>query len=586
MWYRATAVRRARWRVVFCALPCWLLSCEIDNRVTSLGLGASSPVVAEPELSAAAGSSGVSPNALPADAGSSVPSDLSGEPRALDFSVVELGLASAVRTWTVTNRGRSHLAPIAVENALTGDVSVDQSCSGSLAPGASCGVSVSWTPSVSGQQGAQLVLRAGEHTATLELRIDARYRLTIAKTGRGRVTSEPAGLDCGETCSGLFGTPRVELTALPEDGFAWKGWGRRGACTSPSWGCGAQTFAESQTLAVDFPAAPYNRVFITSSTYPADLGGAAPYDRACNEVADAMLFQPPSTNGFVAAHSTAASPFRQRVRPGARGWVRMDGAPFADTLEGLLDGEAVLNAVLFDERGSVSRAGQISGRGSYFTGSLADGSAGTNCSDWTSTSGNGLTGSSIHGPRGWIVSADAECASELPILCLETRRSAPLDIPAVSGKAIWLTNTPYSVGEQTPDEKCQLERPAFVSQARAFLSYLDRAAADVLDPNASYVRVDGQLVGTGQELAAGNAVSSGVWQAADGTYGGELSNRAWTGIAVDPRSVGTGAETCGGWTDPGATGRAGNVNMTNAQVWNAGGPLDCSEPNYLYCVEL
>jgi hypothetical protein len=555
----------------------------VDSRASSSVGGETG---AEPEISGAADSSGVSPYPLPVDAGSIARSDLIGEPRSLDFGIVELGVASAVHTWTVTNGGSSQLEPITVENELAGEVSVDRGCSGALAPGASCTVGVSWTPSLSGQRNARLNVRAGEYATTLPLTIDARYRLTIAKTGRGRVTSEPVGLDCGETCSGLFSTRRVELTALPEDGFAWKGWVGTGSCTSPSWACGARTFGETQTLAVDFPAAPYNRIFITSSTYPANLGGTAPYDRACNEIADALLFQPPSTNGFIAAHSTAASPFRQRVRSGARGWVRMDGTPFADTLEGLLDANAILNPVMFDELGNVPRGGPISGRASYFTGSLADGSLGTNCSDWTSTSGNAVIGSSIHGPIGWIVAADAACASELPILCLETRRSAPLDVPLVSGKAIWLTNTPYSVGEQTPDEKCQLERPTNVTQARAFISYLDRAATDVLDLTANYVRVDGQLVATGQELAAGSAVSSGAWQAADGTYTGDTTRLAWTGIDTDPGSVATGAQTCGNWTDPGATGDVGNVAMTNGQFFNRGGPSDCSEPNYLYCVEL
>jgi uncharacterized delta-60 repeat protein len=63
----------------------------------------------------------------------------------------------------------------------------------------------------------------------------ARYlvssRLSVSRggNGTGAVTSNPAGIDCGEACSGDFEVDTVTLTALPAAGSVFVGWS--GACT-------------------------------------------------------------------------------------------------------------------------------------------------------------------------------------------------------------------------------------------------------------------------------------------------------------------------------------------------------------------
>jgi len=74
-----------------------------------------------------------------------------------------------------------------------------------------------------------------EVTATFKL---ARFKLTVSKTGYGSgyVSSSPAGISCGTTCSASFVfQTSVTLTAKPAAGSAFGGWG--GACSGTQKTC-------------------------------------------------------------------------------------------------------------------------------------------------------------------------------------------------------------------------------------------------------------------------------------------------------------------------------------------------------------
>ena len=71
--------------------------------------------------------------------------------------------------------------------------------------------------------------RGATASATVTVEVGT-FALSVATTGKGRVTSDPAGIDCGPTCTADFvtGTP-VTLTAHPDPGWTFGGWG--GACS-------------------------------------------------------------------------------------------------------------------------------------------------------------------------------------------------------------------------------------------------------------------------------------------------------------------------------------------------------------------
>ena len=79
------------------------------------------------------------------------------------------------------------------------------------------------------------------------------YGLTVSKTGNGSITSTPAGIDCGATCSGSFANgSSVTLTALPDTGYVISGWT---GCTTASGTSCSLTMNSSKTVAATFAPA-------------------------------------------------------------------------------------------------------------------------------------------------------------------------------------------------------------------------------------------------------------------------------------------------------------------------------------------
>jgi uncharacterized repeat protein (TIGR02543 family) len=105
-----------------------------------------------------------------------------------------------------------------------------------LTPSLATGYSFSgWTGpcTLTGNQCVVTMDQARAVTATFTLNS---YPLTVTQSPNGTITSSPAGIDCGNTCSKTFthGTT-VNLTAMPATGYQFVSWG--GACSGSSTTC-------------------------------------------------------------------------------------------------------------------------------------------------------------------------------------------------------------------------------------------------------------------------------------------------------------------------------------------------------------
>jgi len=101
--------------------------------------------------------------------------------------------------------------------------------------------------------------------------------LTVTRTGNGTITSTPAGISCGTTCSTTFASgTSVALTAAPASGAVFSGWS--GACSGT--GACTVTLAAATTVGAAFAPAP-----VTVTVVRAGLGSgsvtSAPAGIAC-----------------------------------------------------------------------------------------------------------------------------------------------------------------------------------------------------------------------------------------------------------------------------------------------------------------
>ena len=95
----------------------------------------------------------------------------------------------------------------------------------------------------------------------------APYQLQVTKTGDGAVVSNPAGINCGGTCSASFASgTQVVLTATPGQGMIFSGWS--GPCTGTGT-CSVQLSANT-SLSATF-AAPSSPITVTISPTTATL---------------------------------------------------------------------------------------------------------------------------------------------------------------------------------------------------------------------------------------------------------------------------------------------------------------------------
>jgi hypothetical protein len=123
--------------------------------------------------------------------------------------------------------------------------------------------------------------------------------LTVTRTGNGIVSSTPAGISCGSTCSAMFGAgASVTLTASPAAGAVFTGWS--GGCSGT--GACTLTLSTATTVGAAFAPAP-----VAVTVVRAGLGSgsvtSAPAGITCGTTCSATF---PSGSSIVLTAAPAA----------------------------------------------------------------------------------------------------------------------------------------------------------------------------------------------------------------------------------------------------------------------------------------
>ncbi len=326
----------------------------------------------------------------------------------------------------------------------------------------------------------------------------------------------------------------------------------------------------------------FNIVFVTSTMHTGNFGGLAGADTICQQLAiDAGL---PGT--YVAWLSTATVDALGRLG-GARGFVRPDGAPFADQPSELAT-NVVWNALHLDENGADVGTAEV------WTGTQKNGTATSNtCTNWTSTSNKGHVGSSQGGPAVWTDTAvDTNCSQSLRHYCFGISLSANALGPTTStGNIAFITNGTLdpSTGDglTSADAMCASEAAgaSLAGNYKALLATASASAISRITLAAHYVRPDGTLIADGPTLAAGGTLASGIWQRPTGAYLTSPSDVAWTG-ATTPSDAGTASSTCGDFASASGAGTFGSATFADSTWWNQTAfTSNCSTPHHVYCLQ-
>ncbi len=267
-------------------------------------------------------------------------------------------------------------------------------------------------------------------------------------------------VDCGATCMATYnyGT-MVSLSPTPITNY-FGGWA--GDCSGFA-GCSVAMTADH---AVTVRFSPANKTFVTSNTYPVSFlkskGGGGTEAQKLVSGADwackAAAIGAGLTGTYVAW--VARDGINANARLGtARGWVRGDGRPFADSIAMPDFPGQIYYPVVADELGTSGETWDV------LTGAALDGSIAPlySCSNWTVTdsSQSARTGARGTGSFAWSSYYQVACDQPMRVHCFGVDYVAKVTVPAAPAarKFVFVSNggfVPSAAGLMGADNTCNV----------------------------------------------------------------------------------------------------------------------------------
>jgi len=386
--------------------------------------------------------------------------------------------------------------------------------------------------------------------------------------GSGSVDVSPPGASCGPDCLAFPDGQSIVVSPKPAVGSSLLSFGL--PCANQA-SC-ALTMDADRGLTVSFASSSNvpNLVFRTQQSFTlAQLGAdAANADALCRAAAsDAGL---PHPNDFIALIARGTTSLSQLLA-GSRGWVRVDGLPFADDLAGAdtLYPPAVTDEGIIDHNAA-------------WTGYRSDGQVGDTCGGWVDSNGMVDIGSPIGSSQWWLhITTDRYCGLDHPLYCAQRRSDQPLVYrlgasgPSPRAAFVSVGTIASDAGVDAADRVCATEaQQAARSQPfRAFLATDAQSALSRFDTR----RGPWQRTSGGVLLSASSATFDPL------SLTGMLApiERTATGQMVDWITIWIGApgSSCAGWSS--RSGTAATAFSTFLERSGAG----CGGAAHVLCLE-
>jgi hypothetical protein len=547
---------------------------------------------------------------------------VSSTPNPYDFGIVEIGVPTTTTSIVFKNTGdvaTGTISSVVSSNTAELNVVTDNCTTHSLGKNVTCNVIVKWTAQPAGLHSQTLTVNApagGPTAATVQA--TGKRKLTVnwgtvaasrtwLQTSDGTITqancttspctaffADGAAITLQARTSGAAGAPYYHFSSFSGSG----------GCSGSFRDC-ALTMNQSRTVTATFSPTTYNLMFVTNATFTANKyapgGLASSYNADCNAAATAAGINDNSANGaFVAwmsdSDSTGAHKVANQLVTATGTFVRLDDKIFSLSRNAMLNSEGILNPPNISETGATIH-------GSAWTNTLDAGGtygSGSSCTNWTVNTGSTATGRTDTGPGLWTAGNATACSGSQHIYCFQNTLSALITPPAPPVTSATVKLAYYTVPTWTPGgamsatQVCNTYKPTGYNDMNhvfVALQATDQATgASLFNTGASYYRPDGIFIATGADLAAGNQITSGIWQRNDLTYaGGEV--RPWTG-ALSSTTVGINTTDCGigttAWSDGSAAstnGTVGEANSTTASYFTWLGSQACNGAWPVYCIQ-
>jgi hypothetical protein len=277
-------------------------------------------------------------------------------------------------------------------------------------------------------------------------------------------------------------------------------------------------------------------------------------------------------------------------------WLRIDGFPFGEAIDHLMDPNGVVySALQFDEFGSA-----IPAYATFFTATHPDGTLATSettCGDWTSNSSQiTVGGSEARTTAGWTNSGGNDCSLASHLICLETLAGPALPPFAVVGRVAFVTSVIGNgelgswpdaggvVGIAAGDAICQARATAAgLGDPSSFKAWLSDGFIDAIDRFANdglWVRPDGVTIAQNKADLTDGVLFAPINVNEMGDY---MSNWVvWTGTVSSGTTSGI---DCGDWT-VGFSGTDGSYGPSNTfRGWTQSSIVSCNFASArLYCL--